>query len=71
MKNFAIAAFAALVATASVSTIAQAGSYDNYSGYDNSGYHHNDYESDYCHWKKVKWYDDYGYVHYKRVKICN
>jgi hypothetical protein len=72
MKNLAIVAFATLVATVSLSTVATAGSYDNnYSGYDNSSYRHNDYDSDYCHWKKVRWYDDYGYIHYKRVKICN
>lgn len=61
-----------LVATASLSTVASAGSYYN-DGYgdDYGSYRHHDYDSEYCHWKKVRWYDDYGYAHWKRVKICN
>lgn len=72
MKKFALAAFTIFAATASLSTGASAGSYYNDdSGYDNSSYRHRDYGRHNCHWKRVKWYDDYGYVHYKRVKICN
>ena len=73
MKNFALTAFAALTALVSLSTVASAGSYynDDYSGYRSSNYRHHDYDSDYCHMKKVRWYDDYGNVHWKRVRICN
>jgi hypothetical protein len=72
MKNFAIAAFAALVATASLSSVAKA-EYcnDDYSSYHRASYRHHDYDSSYCHYKNVKWYDDYGYIHYKQVKICD
>lgn len=74
MKNLAISILAGILATASLSTVASAGSYynnDSYGyDYDHASYRHNDYASDYCHWKKVRWYDDYGYAHWKRVKVC-
>lgn len=67
MKNLLISAFAALVAFASAAPAANAGSY--YSGYEYEyTYHHKKHR--HCYWKKVVWYDDYGYAHHKRVKVC-
>lgn len=71
MKKFAFAALAALVVTSSFSGIAEAGSYDDYSGYDASRYHHRDYGYENCHVRKVKWYDDYGHAHYSRERVCD
>jgi hypothetical protein len=70
MKTLALSAMVAFVTLASVVPVAQAGSY--YSDDDNSGYEQSYRYKTYrhCWWKKVKWYDDYGYTHYKRVKVC-
>jgi hypothetical protein len=67
MKNLLISTFVALVAFTSAAPMANAGSYygdDDYS----YTYHYKKHR--HCYWKKVVWYDDYGYAHYKRVKIC-
>ncbi|MDB5523352.1 MAG: hypothetical protein JWM58_1115 [Rhizobium sp.] len=79
MKKFAIAALATLVATVSLSTVAEAG-WRRHHGW--NGHHHGHYNrfiyraprvvvyNDYCFVKKVKHYDDYGNVYVKRVRIC-
>jgi len=72
MKKFAIAALAAIAAAVSFSGAAQASWCDDgYSTYHTASYRHHDYDDDYCYVKKVVYYDDYGYRHYKRVRICN
>ena len=85
VKTLALGIVAALFAVSSLSTIARAGSYDNddsgysddnnnsqdYSDDEAPSYRHHSHHQHYCHWKRVKWYDDDGYKHYKRVKICN
>lgn len=71
MKKFAFAALAALAVTSSFAGIAKAGYYDDYSGYDAPRYHHRDYGYENCYIKKVKWYDDYGYAHWKRERVCD
>jgi hypothetical protein len=67
MKNVLVSAFVALVAFTSMAPIANAGSYY---GDDDYGYTSHYKKHSHCYWKKVVWYDDYGYAHYKRVKIC-
>ena len=68
MKNLIVSAFTALVAIMSVAPSASAGSYY---GYEHSGYTYKYKKYRHCYWKKVKWYDDYGYIHYKRIKVCD
>ena len=79
MKKFAIAALAAIVATVSLSSVAEAGW-----RYRNSGWHGGVYfaprviirparvvvYNDYCFVKKFKRYDAYGNVYVRRVRVC-
>jgi len=69
MKNLALSAIVAFVAMTSIAPVANAGShyYDDDSGYEHS-YRYRKHRD--CWYKKVKWYDDYGYPHWKRVKVC-
>lgn len=67
MKNLAISAFIAVVAFTSAAPVANAGSYY---GDEDSSYSYRYKKHRHCYWKKVRWYDDYGYIHYKRVKVC-
>ena len=70
MKNIILSAFVAVVAMMPIAPAANAGSYDHdndYSGYEHS-YRYKKHRD--CWYKKVKWYDDYGYAHWKRVKVC-
>lgn len=70
MKNLVISTAVALLSLSAVAPVASAGSYydDGYSGYEQPDEYR---EYRHCWWKKVKWYDDYGYVHWKRVKRCS
>jgi hypothetical protein len=82
MKKLALAALAALVATVSLSSVAEAGWRYRHNGWHN-GWHHGYwggprivirpayYADNYCFVKKVRHYDDYGNVYVKRVRICN
>lgn len=70
MKNLAISAIVVLVSTTSMAPVANAGSHyydDDDSGYEQS-YRYKKHRD--CWYKKVKWYDDYGYAHWKRVRVC-
>jgi hypothetical protein len=77
MKKFAIAALTAIVATVSLSTVAEAGwRWRHHHRW--HGHHHGRifiaprvvYHGDYCFVKKVKRYDDWGNVYIKRVRVC-
>ena len=67
MKKLITFAALALSTMISVAPTAHAGSY--YGEYD-SGYTYRYKKHRHCYWKKAVWYDDYGYEHYKRVKVC-
>jgi len=77
MKTFIIGSLAALVATVSLASTADAGwRWRHHGGWR----HHNHwgvvvvsprYYGDYCFVKKVKRYDDWGNVYIKRVRICD
>ena len=80
MKKFAIAALAALVATVSLSSVAEAGRRWRHHGW-HHGWHHGywggpriiirpAYYDDYCFVKKVRHHDRWGNVYIKRVRIC-
>lgn len=78
MKKFIIATVAAVVATVSLSSVAEAG-WRRHHGW--HGYHHGHFwgprivirpvvYDDYCFIKKVRRYDDWGNLYIKRVRIC-
>ena len=78
MKKFIIAAVTAVVATVSLSSVAEAGWRRHHGWY---GHHHNRFwgprivirpvvYNDYCFVKKVRRYDDWGNLYIKRVRIC-
>jgi hypothetical protein len=81
MKKFIIAAAAALVATVSMAATAEAGWKWKHPHH---GWHHGhhwgvvvvnpgwgyDDDDDYCYFKKIKHYDDWGNVYIKKVRIC-
>ena len=78
MKKFIIGGMAALVATVSLASTADAGwRFKHRHGFHNR--HHwgvvvvspRRVYSDYCFVKKVKRYDDWGNVYIKRVRICD
>jgi hypothetical protein len=71
MKKIAFAAVAVIAASASLSTAAKAEYCDDGYSYYHTSYRHDDYERDYCYVKTVVYYDDYGYRHYKRVRVCD
>jgi len=76
MKKFIIATVAAVVATLSLSSVAEAG-WRHHNGWHG---HHNFWGprivirpvvyDDYCFVKKVRRYDDWGNLYIKRVRIC-
>lgn len=70
MKKLALA-FAVLAAALSFSSAATAGYYDDGYSYKRSSYRHHDYQEDYCYTKKIAYYDDYGYLRYKRIRVCH
>ena len=77
MKTFIIGSLAALVATVSLASTADAGwRWRHHGGWR----HHNHwgvvvvsprYYGDYCFVKKIKRYDDWGNVYVERVRICD
>ena len=77
MKKFIIGSLAALVATVSLASAAEAGWKHRHHGWR----HHNNhwgvvvvsprYYGDYCFVKKIKRYDDWGNVYIKKVRICD
>lgn len=77
MKKFIVGSLAALVATVSLASTADAGwRWRHHGGWR----HHNHwgvvvvgprYYGDYCFVKKIKRYDDWGNVYIKRVRICD
>jgi hypothetical protein len=80
MKKLVVAALAAVVATVSLSSVAEAGWRWRHHGW--HGHHHNywggprivirpAYYGDYCFIKKVRRYDDYGNVYVKRIRVCD
>jgi hypothetical protein len=81
MKKLVIGTLAALVATVSLSSVAEAGWRWNHHGWHN-GWHHGywggprivirpAFYGDYCFVRKVKEYDDYGNVYIRRVRVCD
>jgi hypothetical protein len=78
MKKFAIAALTAVVATVSLSSVAEAGwRWKHRHGF--HGHHHFGprivirpaaYYGDYCFIKKVRRYDDWGNMYIRRVRVC-
>jgi hypothetical protein len=76
-KNIVIGACAAIVATVSLASVAEAGW--KYKHRHHGWKHRNHwgvvvvaprYYGDYCFVKKVRRYDDWGNVYVKRVRIC-
>ena len=78
MKKFIIGATAALVATVSLASTADAG----WRWKHRHGWHHRHHwgvvvvspryvYNDYCFVKRVKRYDDWGNVYIKKVRICD
>lgn len=78
MKKFLIAAAAAVVATVSLSTVAEAGWRHRHHGW--HGHYHGYWGprivirpvvyDDYCFVKKVRRYDRWGNMYIKRIRIC-
>lgn len=78
MMKFAVAALTAIIATVSLSTVAEAG-HRHWKKHRWHGHHHHwgykvvvrpRYYRDYCFIKKVRHYDDWGNVYVKRVRVC-
>jgi hypothetical protein len=79
MKKFIIGATAALIATVSLATTAEAGwkwKHNNHGWKWKLGHHYGikiyspGYYDDYCFVKKIKKYDDWGNVYIKKVRVC-
>ncbi len=87
MRKFILSAVVAVTTAVSFAAPSQAGGYDNGYGHHNYGHHNygynkhhynNDYgyESDYgyepvCYIKKIKKWDQWGNVYFKKIKICD
>ena len=76
MKTMIIGAAAALIATVSLASTAEAGwkwRHHHHNHYWKHRHHHGVYiygHHNYCFIKKVKRYDDWGNVYIKRIKMC-
>jgi hypothetical protein len=75
MKKFIIGATAALVATVSMAATAEAGWRYKHHGWKRSHWgvvvvSPRIVVRDYCFTKKVKYFDDWGNVYVKRVRVC-
>ena len=78
MKKFIIGATAALIATVSLASTAEAGwkwKYGHNNGWKKNHHGHNikiysPGYNDYCFVKKIKKYDDWGNVYIKKVRVC-
>lgn len=79
MKNYIIGAAAALFATVSLASAAEAGG--KWKHKHHHGHHHGHHwkhkiwigghhYGDYCFVKKMKRYDDWGNVYIKKVRVC-
>ena len=66
MRKFIIAAAIATTAALTFAAPSQAGYYGGHKG----GYYGGHYQS-YCFVKKIRFYDDYGYLRFKRVRVCH
>ena len=76
MKKFIIGAAAALIATVSLSAMAEAGykwhkpyhghHHGHHYKYWTGGHHHGGY----CFVKKIRRFDDWGNMYVKRVRVC-
>ena len=82
MKKFVVAAFAGLIATASLASTAEAGHRHHHHGWGPSFGLVIDTRPTYvepsyvvveetCYIKKVKRYDAYGNRYYKRIRVCD
>jgi hypothetical protein len=81
MKKLILGAVAAVAATVSLSSVAEAGWKWNHHHWHN-GWHHGFwggprivirpayYAADYCFVKKVRAYDDFGNMYIRRVRVC-
>jgi len=78
MKKFIIATVAAVVATVSLSSVAEAGWRRHHGWHGHHNFRHWGPRivirpvvyDDYCFVKKVRRYDDWGNLYIKRVRIC-
>ena len=74
MRKFIIAAAIATTAALSFAAPSQAGYYgghnNGYYGGHNKGYYGGHYQS-YCFVKKVRFYDYYGNLRFKRIRVCH
>jgi hypothetical protein len=75
VKKFIIAATAALVATVSMAATAEAGWRHKHHGWKRHNWgvvvvSPRVVYRDYCFTKKVKYFDDWGNVYVKRVRVC-
>jgi hypothetical protein len=76
MKTMIIGAAAALIATVSLASTAEAGwkwKHHHHHHHWKHRHHHGIYiygHHNYCFVKKVKHYDDWGNVYIKRIKVC-
>lgn len=74
MRKFVMSAVVATIAAVSFAAPSQAGFYIGF-GHGWGGHHHG-YVTHYyghhrhCFWKKIKRYNKWGHVVYKRVKVC-
>ena len=66
MRKFIIAAAVATTAALSLAAPSQAGYYGGH----NNGYYGGHYQS-YCFVKKVRFYDYYGNLRFKRIRVCH
>ena len=80
MKKLVLGTLAALVATLSLSSVAEAGWRHHHRWHGHHwGYWGGPrivirpafYADDYCFVKKIKRYDDYGNVYIKRIRVCD
>lgn len=73
IKTMIIGAAAALVATVSLASTAEAHWRKHHHHHRHHGHHHGYYvykHHNYCFIKKVKRYDDWGNVYIKRIRVC-
>ena len=74
IKTMIIGAAAALVATVSLASTAEAGwKWRHHHHRWHHGYHHGIYiykPHNYCFIKKVRRYDDWGNLYIKRIRVC-
>lgn len=67
MRKFIISATVAAIAAISFAAPSQAGGY----GYNSGGYYGGGYYEPTCYIKKVKRWDRWGNVYFKRIRVCH